>query len=191
MDRDRCTVLNVSVNEADGTFDVYVAAPPLTTPSPLLLSHCHCCCHHHRRPYNHYHRYMKQPCFATLQHKPCGQSTSVPAHLENTGVADLQPGEWFLSRSAEGNKPTIVYNPLDGEDVSAADVVMPVLEQLIVARGTNDMSPAHQFKSRPNTGLGYVEQQSGALVDTPAYEDECVDFEWKPMPSNIVFSGRE
>jgi hypothetical protein len=158
-----------------------------------------------------------------LQHKPCGQSTSVPAHLENTGVADLQPGEWFLSRSAEGDKSTIVYSPLDGEAVSAADVVMPVLEQLIVARGTNDMSfvglvfecatwvslplishgsrisssrpththPAHQFKSRPNTGLGYVEQQSGALVDTPAYEDECVDSEWKPMPSNIVFSGRE
>lgn len=29
--------------------------------------------------------FLKQPCFATLQHKPCGQSTSIPVTIENAG----------------------------------------------------------------------------------------------------------
>ena len=121
-----------------------------------------------------------------------------------------------MFRLDETDDATIVYYPNEGEDMSAIDVVMPVLEQLIVANGTHGTrfeglifehatwvrprfphrpripSPAlfltvhttPQLQSRPNSGEGYVEQQSGALVDKPAYDGECIDYEWKPMPSN-------
>ena len=37
------------------------------------------------------------------------------------------------------------------------------------------------------SGNGICEQQSGALVSHPG--TECVDYEWSPMPSVIVFNG--
>ena len=134
--------------------------------------------------------YMKQPCFATVQAKPCGQSTHVPAHIENTGV-DLGPGQWFFDSST--SPATIVYNPLPGERI--VDAVMPVLERLVDAqRGFRDatfkgITWEYATWSRPNSNLGYVEQQSGALVNHPG--TECVDYEWEPMPSNVVFNGTE
>lgn len=38
--------------------------------------------------------YMKQPCFASLQQKPCGQGTHTPTLVENTMPDDLGPGAW-------------------------------------------------------------------------------------------------
>lgn len=137
--------------------------------------------------------YMKQPCFAAVQSKPCGQSTHAPALIENTGPHDLQPGQWFLKRSLSASSPAIVvYYPLNGENVEKEEVIMPVLERLVHADALQESSflgLTWEFATwrRPNTGLGYVEQQSGALVNHPG--TECVDYEWKPMPSNIVFSN--
>ena len=155
------------------------------------------------------HVYMKQPCFSAVQAKPCGQSTHVPAYVENTGAAALRPGQWFLDKSAAPHWQAVYY-PLAGEDMlggsADVDVVMPVLETLAhttgataaPASGGSALAPAtdlsftnivweHATWRRPDTGLGYVEQQSGALVAHPG--TECVDYEWHPMPSNVVFLG--
>eukprot|EP00941_MAST-03F_sp_MAST-3F-sp1_P000294 g294.t1 len=132
--------------------------------------------------------YVKNPCFSIVQTKPCGQSTSKPAHIENTDVTDLLPGMWMLDRSS--STATIVYYPL--KDEKLVDVVMPFNEQLISATNTmhstfSNIIFEYTTWSRPNGPLGYIEQQSGALVDFPG--TQCNDYEWKPMPSNIVFKG--
>jgi hypothetical protein len=142
--------------------------------------------------------YMKQPCFAALQAKPCGQSTHTPAHIENAAMSDLVAGQWFLDRS--GSKPRVAYFPLPGEDVTKATVILPVLEHLLVSKKStiegvlplrgvsfSGLTFEHATWSRPNTGLGYVELQSGALVSTPG--TACIDYEWEPMPSNIALSN--
>eukprot|EP00939_MAST-03C_sp_MAST-3C-sp1_P000324 g324.t1 len=145
----------------------------------------------------HFEVYMKQPCFASVQQKPCGQSTHVPAHIENTGLADVSVGEWLMDDSSPSNGPRIVYSPLPGErdEIDSLEVVIPVAENLLrsspESRVENvsfeDIIFQHATWLHPNSGEGYVEQQSGALVTHPG--TECVDFEWLPMPSNIMMSG--
>jgi len=51
-------------------------------------------------------------------------------HLENMRTALDTPGEWFLSR--EG---TLTYRPLPGERPESAQVMAPVLEQLVIFKG--------------------------------------------------------
>ena len=84
-----------------------------------------------------------------------------------------------------------MYYPLPGEKVEVA--VFPVLSTLIhatdlhVGQRFEGITFEHATWNRPNTGLGYVEQQSGALVEHPGLE--CLDYEWLPMPSNVVFES--
>ncbi|MCP4859183.1 MAG: right-handed parallel beta-helix repeat-containing protein [Fuerstiella sp.] len=51
-------------------------------------------------------------------------------HLENFRGALDAAGEWFLSRDG-----TLYYKPLPGEDMANANVVAPVIEQLLVLQG--------------------------------------------------------
>eukprot|EP00940_MAST-03C_sp_MAST-3C-sp2_P000564 g564.t1 len=138
--------------------------------------------------------FMKQPCFATVQQKPCGQSTHVPRHIENTGVDDVGAGEWLLDFSHVSG-PRIVYFPLPSEtNIEELTFVLPQVETLLEFEADAHASVTfegiifeHATWLRPNTGLGYVEQQSGALVSKPG--TQCVDYEWEPMPSNLMLSG--
>ncbi len=61
-------------------------------------------------------------------------------HLENFREALDVAGEWFLSRDG-----TLYYKPMPGEDMTAADVVAPVIERLLVLQGdpTNDRFVEH------------------------------------------------
>ena len=157
----RCTLLNVSAAPAGGDLEVRV----------------------------------KQPCFRIVQHKPCGQGTSAPAALENLGPDALRAGEWYFSTAER----TAYLCPLDDAEASglldgSAVAVMPVLETLVSAIGATDLSFSgltfeHATWSRPSEGLGYVEQQSGALVDRPAVDGACNDTEWPPMAANVVFNA--
>ncbi|GMI51765.1 hypothetical protein TeGR_g10193 [Tetraparma gracilis] len=134
---------------------------------------------------------MQQPCFSSVQNKPCSQGTSEPDHVENTHYTDLSPGQFFLDSS----RNVIMYYPLPSEtDMSAATAIMPTLEVLLSATSASDLSFtnitfAHATYARPNSPLGYVEQQSGALVDHPSNPPDCVDYEWIPTTSNLLFSG--
>ena len=51
-------------------------------------------------------------------------------HLENFRAALDSPGEWFLSRDG-----VVHYRPLDGEDMSQAEVAAPLVERFIVISG--------------------------------------------------------
>lgn len=50
--------------------------------------------------------------------------------LENFRAALDEPGEWFLARGG-----TLYYRPLPGEDMRTAEVIAPVLEQLLLVTG--------------------------------------------------------
>ncbi|HSV99332.1 MAG TPA: right-handed parallel beta-helix repeat-containing protein [Sedimentisphaerales bacterium] len=51
-------------------------------------------------------------------------------HLENFPAALDAPGEWFLSRDG-----WLYYVPLDGQDMSTAEVVVPVVEKFVLFEG--------------------------------------------------------
>lgn len=55
--------------------------------------------------------------------------------VENFRAALDQPGEWFLSRSGE-----LLYWPREGEDMTKAEVVAPVLNDLAVLKGASHVS---------------------------------------------------
>jgi len=84
-----------------------------------------------------------------------------------------QPGEWYLDRA----KHTIYYIPRHGEDLSAADVEMPVLETLVEATGTAEhpvsnirfegVTFAYATWLGPAGDDGYVADQSGFRVTGP------------------------
>eukprot|EP01063_Lacrimia_lanifica_P018119 TRINITY_DN25079_c0_g1_i1.p1 TRINITY_DN25079_c0_g1~~TRINITY_DN25079_c0_g1_i1.p1 ORF type:complete len:612 (+),score=179.34 TRINITY_DN25079_c0_g1_i1:54-1889(+) len=133
--------------------------------------------------------YMKQPCFAIAQMKPCNQGTHAPTRIENTGLpAEMGRGDFWLDRKGK----QLVYYPLVGEQAAALDAWVPVVEELLVVQrvfGTTfaNIVFEHATWRRPNEGLGYIEQQGGALVSAPTVV--CDDKQWKPMPSNIQFVG--
>ncbi len=52
-------------------------------------------------------------------------------HVENLREALDSPGEWYLDRSTG----MLYYHPLDGEDLSVAEVVAPVTAQLLLLEG--------------------------------------------------------
>lgn len=68
--------------------------------SPWTESRCTVLNVSHAGDESSYHVFMKQPCFQSLQQKPCGQGTSTPSAIENAHVDDLQPGQWFLHHSS-------------------------------------------------------------------------------------------
>lgn len=51
-------------------------------------------------------------------------------HIENIKAALDAPGEWFLDRNGD-----LFYSPLPGEDMTKAEVVAPVLEELVRFEG--------------------------------------------------------
>lgn len=63
------------------------------------------------------------------------------------------PGEWYLDPDAG----TVHYMPLPGEDMTAADVVVPVLDRVVDLRGTKD-SPVRYVIFE---GLGFMHNDYG------------------------------
>ncbi len=54
--------------------------------------------------------------------------------FENARELLDEPGEWYLDRTTA----TLSYWPREGEEMAAAEVVAPVLEQLVLVTGTRD-----------------------------------------------------
>jgi L-rhamnose mutarotase len=87
-------------------------------------------------------------------------------YLTNARELLDQPGEWYYDL----NKQELWYYPLQGENMANAEVVAPMLDQLVVVEGTLDRPVQHvQFKNvqfchaawqRPSTH-GHVPLQAG------------------------------
>jgi len=81
---------------------------------------------------------MLQPWFTMAREKE-GVSIELPSYIENALELLDEPGEWHLDRS----RHEVYYLPRPGEDMTKAEVVVPVVEQLLEFRGTVDAPVAN------------------------------------------------
>jgi hypothetical protein len=108
---------------------------------------------------------LGQPCADSGNVK--GQKLNVPSYVEN--VFELlghreagHPGEFFIDSGA-GH---VYYVPHPGETVTNTVGHLPLLERLIDAQGSSNLTFSaitfeHTTWMRPSTGVGYVEVQAG------------------------------
>jgi hypothetical protein len=76
---------------------------------------------------------MLQPYFTLLRIRS-GMRPAFPAYVENARELLNTPGQWYLDRAAH----VVYYIHGDGEDMSSAEVIAPVVEKLVELRGTLD-----------------------------------------------------
>ena len=74
---------------------------------------------------------MRMPCFKDAQIKG-GVQVGDPSYFQNALELLDEPGEWYFDRQAG----EIYYMPRDGENMGNAEVVVPILEQLLSLEGT-------------------------------------------------------
>ncbi|HUE36998.1 MAG TPA: fibronectin type III domain-containing protein [Candidatus Acidoferrum sp.] len=96
-----------------------------------------------------------------------------PEYVENAYELLGTPGQWYFDRTAS----VIYYVPRAGEDLTTADVEVPVLEKLISGDGT-ETAPVHNIVFRglrfsyatwlyPSTSEGFSEIQANYMVTGP------------------------
>jgi hypothetical protein len=128
-------------------------------------------------------------------------------YLENAYEFLDSPGEWYLNAGAG----TLSYIPLSGQNLSSADVELPLSQSLVDVGGTYD-APAHDITLAgvgfagtswlgPSGNQGYADQQTGAYLagtwNWPAFgscTSGCTPFEaarphWSQMPAAVQVSA--
>lgn len=118
---------------------------------------------------------MKQPGY-TWCRKKGGSSVQKPWYVENAYELLDKPGEWYLDRTGAvgGTKRTVYYIPRAGENMATADVKLPVLEQLVVAKGAGIDKPLrwvafqgitfhHSTWLQPGGKLGHPDAQNNVI----------------------------
>jgi hypothetical protein len=128
-----------------------------------------------------------------------------PEYVENAYELLGTPGQWYFDRSAG----IIYYTPRAGEDLTTADVEVPVLEKLVVGDGT-ESAPVHNiiFKGLqfsyatwlyPSSNEGFSEIQANYMVTGPdGYKTQGLGDlvpggqqpfgAWTKTPGNVAFS---
>ena len=128
-------------------------------------------------------------------------------YLENAREFLDAPGEWYL----DPGTGVLSYIPLAGQNMSSADVELPLLQSLVDIGGTYD-APAHDVTLSgvtfagtswlgPSGDQGYADQQTGAYLagtwNWPAFgscTSGCTQFEaarphWSQMPAAVQVSA--
>ena len=118
---------------------------------------------------------MKQPGWTWCRNKG-GTSATTPWYYENAYELLDSEGEWYLDRSGAigGAAYTFYYKPTKGEDMSAARVTVPVLEELLTVQGSDIDHPVSHIRfeglafryatwTRPNGNDGHADVQNNVL----------------------------
>lgn len=91
---------------------------------------------------------MRQPGFGNARKKGI-TSINEPWYVENAYELLDEAGEWYFDHTgAVGGKPAIYYKPNDWEDLTTAEVVVPVLERLVTIEGSSLDKPAQDLTLR-------------------------------------------
>jgi hypothetical protein len=111
---------------------------------------------------------MQQPYFTLLKLKE-GIQPVLPNFMQNALELLTQPGEWYLDKHTH----QVYYIPRLGEVMEEAQVIAPVLEELLDVRGSLD-EPVHDIKFegitfshtswlRPNQ-IGLIDMQANFII---------------------------
>ena len=128
---------------------------------------------------------IKQPCWDESQ-AHSGFTMDRVSWFENAYALLDEEGEWYLDTARE----LIFYKPRAGEIMSSARVVAPVLESLLIAKGTADrplanlrisgLTFAHATWMQPSTAKGYPDLQSSYQYGDDGYGGDKI-------PSSVAF----
>lgn len=138
---------------------------------------------------------MQQPGFSLGRNKPYNQGVTAPASIQNVFalLGPSTPGQYYLN-SAAG---VIYYVPRPQDDMATASVVVPSTDVLVALQGNRTgqpaIAPVHHLAFEgltfsyagwlePNTGLGYVDLQSGFRILPNSSADDST---WVPVPANV------
>jgi hypothetical protein len=131
--------------------------------------------------------------------------TEAPTSVENAYELLTKPGQWYLDTA----KRTLYYIPRSGENLSTADVEVPVLTTLFSANGT-PTAPVHDLsfqgieyeyatETTADTGTGFSEiQATYTITGTSGYATQglcsfvkggtCPYGNWTKMAANVSLS---
>ncbi len=144
---------------------------------------------------------MRQPGFINASNKGI-TSVGTPWYVENAFELLDEPGEWYLDRSgAIGGEPAIYYKPYDWENVANADMVVPILEDLIVLKGDSLEKPvtgidfsglgfAHTTWLRPGTDEGLSDAQNNVIRDNFSADMKKRETTKESVPEGAAIRGK-
>ncbi len=120
-----------------------------------------------------------------------GMQIKDPSYIENAYELLDEPGEWYMDRS----KKKIYYIPKAGEDMTTAETVVPVVDQLLVIDGTidkpvknigfEDLEFAYTTFLRP-MGLGHAEIQANVLKG-PDVDIDHMSYIMTPSGVRVIY----
>ncbi|MBK1877225.1 right-handed parallel beta-helix repeat-containing protein [Pelagicoccus mobilis] len=105
-----------------------------------------------------------------------------PYHFENAYVFLDQPGEWFLDTVAD----LLYYKPFPGQNMSEAEVFVPVLESLIEVKGT----PDEKVKNLTFEGLTFKHSNWLRPSKTGYMPTQACQYSIDPTVGNEQYIGR-
>jgi hypothetical protein len=133
---------------------------------------------------------MQQPGWS-YHHRAYGQALPLPVSAQNVFAA-LQAGHYYLN-SASG---TVYYIPSAGQDMGTVNFFLPTRDVLMELRGTpaapvrwlsfTNLTFSYAGWIEPNSGMGYVDMQSGYRISSAESEAEPGNDDlWTPVPGNV------
>ncbi len=138
---------------------------------------------------------MQNPCWANANVFPEPWNFHLLSWWENAYEFLDQPGEWYLNPVTK----VLYYIPLDGQDMSTADVELPVLETLLFLTGDasspvsyinfNGITFEYATWLAPNTSDGYVADQSGFHLTGAGHPSNVIGHDPNTVrtPGNLSF----
>jgi hypothetical protein len=138
---------------------------------------------------------MQNPCWTNANVFPEPWNFHLLSWWENAYEFLDQPGEWYLNPVTK----ILYYIPLSGQDMSTADVELPVLETLLSVTG-DAVAPVHHINFNgitfeyatwlgPNTSDGYVADQSGFVLKGAGHPSNLIGHDPNTVrtPGNLSF----
>ncbi|MEV7680541.1 discoidin domain-containing protein [Streptomyces sp. NPDC088341] len=141
---------------------------------------------------------MRQPCWrnANLQ---SGQEIQNPTWLENARELLDSPGEWYLDKG----RGEVYYMPQDGQDLSAATVTVPLVQDLVDLNGTRGkpvtdvsfegITFSYSTWLAPSSPDGHIEGQAGFRMvgeNNPDFDSTRLNWQKTPGAVNVTHGHR-
>ncbi|MFO1520160.1 MAG: right-handed parallel beta-helix repeat-containing protein [bacterium] len=138
---------------------------------------------------------MQNPCWKNANVFPSPWNFHLLSWLENAYEFVDDPGEWYLNPATH----LLYYIPRSGEDLTTADVELPVQEALVQGGGTETnaisnlrfvgLTFSYATWLQPNTSEGYALDQGGFFLTGDGHDSNLVGHDSNAVgtPGNVAF----